>query len=372
MSEEEEFQFRARLEAEQAAQQQAPAPTPVERFNAQQKRMGLGKQGDTMGDIRRARDQAVYDLGGKVTDVTGSPGAGSLANAAADVATDPLTYAGGLGGKVITPIAEAGAKKLMASSLKPTWESWRTGKAAKAIETMLEEGFNATRGGVDSMKAKIADLNDEIAKKIAMSPATVDKAAVADRLRGLLDKFTEQVKPNADTKAIQDSWTEFLQHPLISNATDIPVQLAQKLKQGTYTALGKKSYGELKGAEVEAQKALARGLKEEISAAVPEVAPLNARESSLINATNVAERRAMLQDNNNLGGLVWLAHDPVAALGFMADKSALAKSWMARGLYSGVRPNTAGIGASIGGTAGFGGGSEEGILSKREAWLGGR
>ena len=40
---------------------------------------------------------------------------------------------------------------------------------------------------------------------------------------------------------------------------------AQAMKQGTYRALGDKAYGELKGASIEAQKAQARGLKEELA-----------------------------------------------------------------------------------------------------------
>jgi hypothetical protein len=64
-----------------------------------QKRMGLGKQGDTMGDIHRARNNLIYEAGGKVTDLTGSPALGAAANVITDIATDPLTYAGGAFGR---------------------------------------------------------------------------------------------------------------------------------------------------------------------------------------------------------------------------------------------------------------------------------
>jgi hypothetical protein len=91
-------------------------------------------------------------------------------------------------------------------------------------------------------------------------------------------------------------------------------------------------------ADLEAQKGLARGLKEEIAQAVPSVAPLNAKQAELINALQVAERRALMQGNNNVGGLAWIAHDPIAAAGFMADKSAWIKSLVARGLYTPTSP----------------------------------
>ena len=110
---------------------------------------------------------------------------------------------------------------------------------------------------------------------------------------------------------------------------NIPVQLAQKLKQGTYKVLSGK-YGEAGSAATEAQKALARGLKEEIASEVPAIAGLNAHESKLIDTLNVAERRALMDMNKNPAGLALLAHDPSTALAFMADKSAAFKALAAR------------------------------------------
>src|SRR5206468_3026519 len=110
--------------------------------------------------------------------------------------------------------------------------------------------------------------------------------------------------------------------------------LAQELKQGTYRILASK-YGEQGSAATEAQKALARGLKEGISEKVPAVAGLNAEESKLINALEVAERRALMDGNKNFGGLAWLAHSPATWAAFMADKSALFKSLVARMMHSG-------------------------------------
>jgi hypothetical protein len=110
----------------------------------------------------------------------------------------------------------------------------------------------------------------------------------------------------------------------------MPVQLAQELKQGTYAALGKKSYGELKGADTEAQKALARGLKEEIATAVPAVSKLNAQESKLLTTLDVTERRVLMEANKNPMGLAWLASHPAAWAAFMADRSGPFKSLAAR------------------------------------------
>jgi hypothetical protein len=201
---------------------------------------------------------------------------------------------------------------------------------------MLQQGYSPTKGGVEQMQAEIARLNDEIAKSIAGSPATIEKQKVVDRMQGLLDKFKMQVTPTADVNAIKAAGDEFINHPMApSPVTNIPVQLAQDMKQGTYRALGAKSYGEQKGASTEAQKALARGLKEEISAAVPEVAPMNALESELLNAKKIAAHRVAMDANKNPLGLGALISQPWMLPLWMWDRSPAAKAATARMLYSG-------------------------------------
>ena len=96
----------------------------------------------------------------------------------------------------------------------------------------------------------------------------------------------------------------------------------------------------MKSADIESQKSLARGLKEEVARAVPSVGPLNARESALINAMGMADKRAMLDANRSFGGLSWLSPTPLGAVGMIADNYALAKSLAARGLHSYGTGNT--------------------------------
>lgn len=110
----------------------------------------------------------------------------------------------------------------------------------------------------------------------------------------------------------------------------ISVQQAQALKQGTYKQLAKK-YGQLGSADVEAQKAIARGLKEQVAENVPAVVPLNLEESKLFNVLDVAERKIVTEANKNPMGLAALrVDDPKAWAAFMADRSASAKSLLAR------------------------------------------
>lgn len=229
-----------------------------------------------------------------------------------------------LAGKVISP------EKLMQSALKPTLAQQKSGEAKAAIDTLLKYGINATQGGADKLKSMVSGVDDEISNLIAGSGKTVSKDKVLAALDDVQSRFTNQVSPTADIAAIQNVGADFAQHPLVS-AGDIPIELAQKLKQGTYKVLDKK-YGQIGTAETEAQKGLARGLKEQIAEAIPEVSPLNAKQSELIKALKVTSRRAMMDENRNPVGIAGLSTSAPQLVGMLADRSALLKSLAARGI----------------------------------------
>jgi len=233
-------------------------------------------------------------------------------------------------------ISQTIPEKLMQSALKPTQKQLESGKAATAVKTMLEEGINPTQVGVKKLENKITDINNQIVNKIGSSTGTVSKTDVLKYLDDIETKKLKQVNPSDDISAINKVRQEFMAYnqPIIKTTSQtIPVQLAQELKQGTYSAL-KKKYGQLGSTEVEAQKTLARGLKEKVGEAVPEVVGLNKKESELIDTLDVVERRALMELNKNPAGLALLTESPQQFAAFMADKSALFKSLLARSLYN--------------------------------------
>jgi hypothetical protein len=77
---------------------------------------------------------------------------------------------------------------------------------------------------------------------------------------------------------------------------------AQAMKQGTYGVL-KGKFGEQGSAAVEAQKALARGLKEEIASQFPEINNLNAAESKLLDLQPILERAVSRISNHQIIGI---------------------------------------------------------------------
>jgi len=230
-------------------------------------------------------------------------------------------------GNAVSSAAQNQARKLMQSAIKPTIQQLKTGEADTAVQTLLDYGISPTKKGVEQLRQLIDAKNAEIAGEIAGSGATVDKGAVLTRLNDVRNKFGAQVSPTSDLEAIQRVADDFAAHPNVPQS--IPVTQAQELKQGTYKVLSNK-YGQLGSAETEAQKALARGLKEEIATQVPAVSALNAEESRLLKTLNVAERRALMDANKNPMGLAALASNPVSWAAFMADRSAAFKALAAR------------------------------------------
>lgn len=234
----------------------------------------------------------------------------------------------GAAGNMVGQASNNTARSLMQSALKPTIKQLQTGDAATAVDTLLKYGITPNQAGVERLQGMIGDLNNQVAGKIANSSAVIDKNSVLNRLDPVRQMFSSQVSPTSDLNAIQGVADDFMGHPNYPGAT-MPVQDAQAMKQGTYQVLAKK-YGQIGSADTEAQKGLARGLKEEIANAVPEVAGLNAAESKMITTLKVTERRALMELNKNPMGLASLAKNPLGWAAFMADKSATFKALAAR------------------------------------------
>lgn len=112
---------------------------------------------------------------------------------------------------------------------------------------------------------------------------------------------------------------------------------AQAYKQGTYKELKEAAYGTMKSAEVEAKKAIARGLKEELAEeaakAGVDLAGLNTREGAAITARDLLAKRVIQAGNGDPGALGWLASNPKAGLTYALFKWPGMKSMIARGLY---------------------------------------
>jgi hypothetical protein len=270
---------------------------PTSQENSQRKAQGLGPTyralvpiAEGLGMNVKGAEQAASqgDVGG-VAGYAAVPAAAAVAPLAAEGATTAAK-------KVLGPAAQDAAARMYQSTLKPSLAK-NAPDPARLVQTGLQNEIPVSQAGADKLSTLITDLNDKISKTIASDPTkTVNKFDVTARLGDTAKKFATQVNPDADLKAIGESGNEFLKN----QPAQIPVQTAQDLKVGTYRQLKSRAYGELGSATIESQKALARGLKEELVTQFPELKDLNAQDSKLINLDGALEHAVRRIDNHQL------------------------------------------------------------------------
>jgi len=212
------------------------------------------------------------------------------------------------------PVADEGggrlqqtAERMYKSALKPS-STITPDKTAKMVQAGLQEGIPVSRGGLEKLSGLVDDLNSQIAARIdAAGPKRqISPGRAVEYTRELEPKFANQVNPEGDLAAIDASRDEFLRQlqPEGGGAVrNMTASEAQAMKQGTYRSLGSKAYGELKTATIETQKALARGLKDELAAQFPELSSLNARESSLLSLEPALTKRVQAVSNHQIVGI---------------------------------------------------------------------
>lgn len=243
--------------------------------------------------VAMSKDVQAGNYGGAAATLAGTIGGAKMAGQV-EPGLNAAAQAVGLPEKM-----QGAANRLYQSALKPPPGSTSTAKVASAIKTGLNEEIPVSASGVDKLQGLVEDLNSKIQDTIkagATQGATVNKYAVTSRLAGTAKKFATQVNPESDLATVSESGNEFLRN----QPTDIPAADAQALKSGTYQQLKGKSYGELKSATIESQKALARGIKEELATQFPEIGGMNAREGQLLGLDPLLERAVRRIDNHDI------------------------------------------------------------------------
>lgn len=192
-------------------------------------------------------------------------------------------------------------ERMYQSALKPS-TTLGTEAVHNIVQTGLENKIPVSAAGAEKLTGLINDLSDKVKQQIqtgSNAGATIDPQAVATRADQIKSKFATQVNPNSDLSAIDAARQEFLNN----NPSPIPAADAQAMKQGTYTQLKGKAYGELQSATIEAQKALARGIKEELEQQFPEIKSINAQQGRLIGLDGALDRAVNRINNHQLLGL---------------------------------------------------------------------
>lgn len=235
------------------------------------------------------------------------------------------------------------ANALMQMAIKPEKADRLSGAAGKATQTMLDEGINATRGGMEKAGALVDKLHKGVESQIAASTTAVPIAPIAEKYLAQYEKALSQANSAEDVAAVQKVWSDFIKNPAIAGSDSMTSQMAHLLKRGTQQAVGAKAYGEAGTTATEAQKGIARYLREGVGEANPQVLEPLKREAALMNVRDVAMNRVLAKGNNNLLslGALRIGDNPLSSAAFMADKSALVQSLAARLIHQGTRPDVA-------------------------------
>lgn len=195
--------------------------------------------------------------------------------------------------------AGAGAEVLYRSALKPS-TTIPLEKSTRIVQTGLDNKIPISAEGVEKLNALQAELNKSISGTVSSDPmAFINKSKVAQRLKGTYQDFAQQVSPTPDINRIKKVGYDFMKN----NPDQIPAAKAQEMKQGTYQSIKSAAYGEMKTATVEAQKALARGIKEELEVQFPEIKSLNSKEGRFIELDSVLEKAVNRIGNHQVIGL---------------------------------------------------------------------
>lgn len=271
---------------------------------------------------------------------------GTLRNMGTEGATQG---AGEAGGRILAaPLKFLAGKlsptRLYQGALKPSMTLGVDG-VNKVVDTGLNEGIPVGEAGHNKLIGAISDLNQKIKDTIAQDPRAasniIDPKNVAQRLDSLIDWYSKQVNGDTDVAAIKEVRDNYLaKHSQVTapGVQSTPVQFskttspngaasytitpgatatgsptlktlpyspleAQSEKQATY-AINNRKYGEMSTAATEAEKGLARGIKEELASLFPELNSLNARDSSLIALESQISRSVVRHGNKNVLGLI--------------------------------------------------------------------
>lgn len=203
-------------------------------------------------------------------------------------------------------------ERIYQSALKPS-SRLSPERIAAMVQTGLQQGIPVSGGGLEKLGGLIDDLNGKI--DVVVQNAGPDRQISPARAIANVDatkaKFQNQVNPSADMAAIEAAKADFLDQ-VKAKGGSLTASEAQAMKTGTYKQLKGRAYGELKSATVEAQKALARGLKEALVDQFPELAELNAKDGALLQLEPAIEAAVLKAANKQpmgtgpaiMGGIV--------------------------------------------------------------------
>lgn len=243
------------------------------------------------------------------------------------------------GGAAVSKGLAVGGKAVYRGYLKPSLAKSSVGKANEIVDAAIDEALPVTRAGVGEARNIIGTLRAKVDDILATTSGTVDLKSVADRLRTWAKAEYGHAGMDADydaALAVADSLDKSSALAQTGRlATDVPLSEANTIKRGLYRQVGTNQYGMPSQPATTARKAAGRFIKEDLEAAAPSIAPLNARESKLIPVAKAINQAVEREANQNPlygmktiaagglalgagGGTYAISHDPIKGAAALA------------------------------------------------------
>lgn len=210
-----------------------------------------------------------------------------------------LEGAGALAAKGLS----AAGKAVYRGYLKPSLAIKSLGKADEIVQTALNEALPVTKGGSAHAQQVIGELKDQVDTILQQSQGTVDLHQIADKVRAFAKAtYFRAGVPEADFNIAMKVADNLDAHPaLVQGAklvTGVAAPVANEVKQGIQNSV-RNSYGVMSGAEKTTRKVAGSYVRDALETVAPAIAPLNARESKLIDAAKAINRAVGREANQS-------------------------------------------------------------------------
>jgi hypothetical protein len=202
-----------------------------------------------------------------------------------------------------------GAEAAYRGYLKPALTQQLLPRARQIVRTAIEEALPLTEVGAKKATTLIADLNLQISQMLARTRGqTIDLHAIAERVRQFArQKYNRPGRSVENYEAALRVADRIDQHPSLGlpagvRPTRVNVNLptAQDVKVGLYEEAGQNAFGVATGqATKEAEKVGAHEIRVGLERRVPQIGPLNARESRLLDAGEAIAQAVERHANQN-------------------------------------------------------------------------
>jgi hypothetical protein len=250
---------------------------------------------ELMGIPFRYLGKAAETVGRFAENVTGSP----IVATGADIGVQALPFLFPYGRKAIEKFNIP--ERLYTSAIKPgIRQKLSVGKRESAMRAGVEEGILPTMGGLDKLATKIDSIENQIDSIIKQGKVTakpIKTLDIADSLDSLIDMYNRSGMPPETYASIND-----VRNKVLSQGNYMSAEEAQAFKQNTYKLI-RKSYGELSSAVNEAQKTVARAVKDEIAKQYPEISTLNEKVGPMLQLEDEIQRAVKRIQNRDLIGI---------------------------------------------------------------------